>query len=120
SIIMNQRRIKADPRALIVARRAVELSPEVAQAWLALSMALADGDDPECLEASQKALDLAPGDAWVHKSVPDCDAGQGQRAKGIEQLRISLNLDPLNPYTLGLFGSTLIDHGNAEEGLQYL
>jgi TolB-like protein/DNA-binding winged helix-turn-helix (wHTH) protein/Flp pilus assembly protein TadD len=120
SIIMNQRRIEADPRALIVARRAVELSPEIAQAWVALSMALGDGDDPECLAASQKALDLAPGDAWVHKSVADCYVGQGQREKGIEQLRISLNLDPLNPFTLGLYGSTLIEHGNAAEGLQTL
>lgn len=120
NIILSQRRIAADPRPLIVARRAVELSPAVAQAWMALSMALADGDDPECLEASQKALDLTPGDAWVHKSVADCYVGQGQRKKGIEHLLISFSLDPLNPYTLGLYGSTLIEHGNAEDGLQYL
>jgi TolB-like protein/DNA-binding winged helix-turn-helix (wHTH) protein len=120
TMIMNQRRIvEADPRALIVARRAVELSPEVAQAWMALSLASSDGD-PECLEASQKALDLAPGDAWVHKMVAPCYVGQGQREKGIEHLRISLDLDPLNPDTLGWYGSTLIEHGNAEEGLHYL
>jgi DNA-binding winged helix-turn-helix (wHTH) protein/TolB-like protein/tetratricopeptide (TPR) repeat protein len=120
TMIMNQRRIiEADPRALIMARRAVELSPEVAQAWMALSMALPD-EDPECLEASQKALDLAPGDAWVHKMVAPCYVKQGQREKGIEHLRISLDLDPLNPDTLGWYGSTLIEHGNAEEGLQYL
>jgi len=117
SAIINQRRIEADPRPLIMARRAVELSPEVAQTWMALSSAL---DPPECLEASRKALDLAPGDAWVQKSVAYCYVGQGQREKGIEHLRISLNLDPLNPYTLGLYGSTLIESGNAEEGLQYL
>jgi TolB-like protein/DNA-binding winged helix-turn-helix (wHTH) protein/Flp pilus assembly protein TadD len=120
TMIMNQRRIvEADPRALLAARRAVELSPEVAQAWMALSMALPDGD-PECLEASQKALDLAPGDAWVHKMVAPCYVRQGQREKGIEQLRISINLDPLNPDTLGWYGSTLIEHGDAGEGLQYL
>jgi TolB-like protein/Tfp pilus assembly protein PilF len=117
-IILSQRRIEADPRPLIMARRAVELSPEVAQAWVALSSAL--GKDPECLEAAQKALDLAPGDAWVHKSVADCYGVQGQREKGIEHLRISLSLDPLNPYTLGLYGSTLIESGNAKEGMQYL
>ena len=117
-IILSQRRIEADPRPLIMARRAVELSPEVAQAWVVLSSAL--GKDPECLEAAQKALDLAPGDAWVHKSVADCYGVQGQREKGIEHLRISLSLDPLNPYTLGLYGSTLTESGNAEEGLQYL
>src|SRR5262249_54373167 len=121
SIIMNQRRItEADPRPLVMARRAVELSPEVAQAWIALSSALGDREDPKCLEASQKALDLAPGDAWVHKSVADCNGAVGQKEKGIEQLRISLNLDPLNPYTLGVYGSTLVESGNAEEGLQYL
>jgi tetratricopeptide (TPR) repeat protein len=77
-------------------------------------------EDPECLEASQKALDLAPGDAWVHNSVALCYGGQGQKAKGIEHLRISISLDPLNPYALGWYGSTLIESGNAEEGLQYL
>jgi len=119
SAVMNQRRIEADPRPLIMARRAVALSPEVAQAWMALSMALPDGD-PKCLEASQKSLDLAPGDAWMHKSAADCYSDVGQREKGIEHLRISLNLDPLNPYTLGVYGSTLVESGNAEEGLQYL
>src|SRR5262249_27500955 len=39
---------------------------------------------------------------------------------GIEQLRISLDLDPLNPHTLGYYGSTLVESGNVEEGLQYL
>ena len=121
SMVMNQRRIRAaDPRPLIVARRAVELSPETPQAWTALSTALADGHDPECLEASQKALDLAPGDAWVHESVAQCYGSQGQREKAIEHLRISLDLDPLNPHMLGIYGSTLIEHGNAEEGLQNL
>jgi len=117
-IILSQRRIEVDQRPLIMARRAVKLSPEVAQAWVVLSSAL--GKDPECLEAAQKALDLAPGDAWVHKSVADCYSVQGQREKGIKHLRISLSLDPLNPYTLGLYGSTLTESGNAEEGLQYL
>jgi TolB-like protein/DNA-binding winged helix-turn-helix (wHTH) protein len=121
SIIMNQRRIvEVDPRPLIMARRAVELSPEVAQGWIALSSALGDREDPKCLEASQKALDLAPGDAWVHKQVADCYGAVGKKEKGIEHLRISLNLDPLNPYTLGVYGSTLIESGDAEEGLQYL
>jgi DNA-binding winged helix-turn-helix (wHTH) protein/TolB-like protein/tetratricopeptide (TPR) repeat protein len=121
SMVMNQRRIKAaDPRPLIVARRAVELSPETPQAWGALSIALADRNDPECLEASQKALDLAPSDAWVHMQVAGCYFRQGQREKTIEHMRISLDLDPLNPHTLGMYGSTLIEHGNAEEGLQYL
>src|SRR6516162_6494562 len=92
SIIMNQRRIvEADPLPLVMARRAVELSPEVAQAWIALSSALADREDPKCLEASQKAVDLAPGDAWVHKQVADCYGMVGQREKGIEHLQISLN-----------------------------
>jgi TolB-like protein/DNA-binding winged helix-turn-helix (wHTH) protein len=121
SIVMTQRRVVGpDPRPLIMARRAVELSPEVAPAWIALSSALADGEDPKCLEASQKALDLAPADAWVHKEVADCYGTQGQKEKGLEQLRISLNLDPLNLYTLGAYGSTLVESGRAEEGLQYL
>jgi TolB-like protein/DNA-binding winged helix-turn-helix (wHTH) protein/cytochrome c-type biogenesis protein CcmH/NrfG len=117
SPVLNQRRIEADPRPLIMARRAVELSPDVAQSWAVLSWTL---DGPGCLEASQKALALAPGDAWVHKLMAECYSSLGQREKGIEQLRISLNLDPLNPYTLGVYGSTLIESGNAEEGLQYL
>jgi TolB-like protein/DNA-binding winged helix-turn-helix (wHTH) protein/predicted Zn-dependent protease len=121
SIIMKQRRIvEPDPRPLIMARRAVELNPEVAQAWIALSSALADREDPKCLEASQKALDLAPADAWVHKQAADCYGSRGEKEKGLEQLRISLDLDPLNPYTLGVYGSTLIESGNAEEGLQSL
>jgi TolB-like protein/DNA-binding winged helix-turn-helix (wHTH) protein len=119
SMILIQRRIGEDPRPVIMARRAVELSPEVAQSWGALSFAL-PGDDPECLEASQKALDLAPGDTWAHESMALCYGGLGQKEKGIEQLRISINLDPLNPFTLGLYGSTLIESGNAEEGLEYL
>ena len=118
--VLNQRRIEADPRPLIMARRAVELGPGVAQSWGVLSLVLANGADPECLEASQKALDLAPGDAWVHKMVAICYAGQGEREKGVEHLRISLELDPLNPHTLGLYGSTLVESGNAEEGLQYM
>jgi len=120
SFVLNQRRVEADPRPLIMARRAVELSPEVAQSWGELSSVLANGADPECLEASRKALDLAPGDAWVHKVVADCYAAQGQREKGLENLRISLNLDPLNPHTLGIYGSTLVESGSAEEGLLYL
>jgi TolB-like protein len=119
NMVLNQRRLEADPRPLLMARRAVALSPEVAQTWMALSSALAP-EHPECLEASQKALDLAPGDAWVHKTVADCYASQGQREKGMEHLRISLDLDPLNPYTLGVYGSTLIESGNADEGLRYL
>jgi DNA-binding winged helix-turn-helix (wHTH) protein/TolB-like protein len=117
SAIINQRRIEADPRPLIMARRAVELSPEVAQAWMVLSQALGE---PGCLKAAQKALDLAPGDAWVHKTVAECYGELRQKEKGIEHLRISLNLDPLNLYTLGEYGSTLIESGNTEEGLQYL
>jgi tetratricopeptide (TPR) repeat protein len=68
--------------------------------------------NPECGKASRKALELAPGDAWLHKQAADC--------YGAEHLRSSLDLDPLNPYTLGVYGSTLIEHGKAEEGLQYL
>ena len=120
AMVLNQRRVEADPRPLIMARRAVELSPEVAQSWGELSSILASSPDQECLEASRKALDLAPGDAWVHKVVADCYAQQGQREKGMEHLRISLNLDPLNPHTLGIYGSTLVESGSAEEGLQYL
>jgi TolB-like protein/tetratricopeptide (TPR) repeat protein len=119
SPVLNQRRIEADPRPLIMARRAVELSPEVAESWLALAFVL-PGEDPECLEASRKALDLAPSDAWVHKLMAECYGGQGQKEKGLEHLRISLNLDPLNPYTLGVYGSTLVESGNGDEGLQYL
>jgi Flp pilus assembly protein TadD len=58
------------PRALAVARRAVEMAPESPEALEALSHALkATGDIEASREAATRALPLAPADSDLRKSL---------------------------------------------------
>ena len=101
-------------RALAAAQRAVELSPRLAQAWLALGQVQ---PAPDCVASFEHAVALSPGDAWVHKQYSNCLEAAGRHGEALERLRVSLRLDPLNPYTNGIYGEELIKDGHYEEGM---
>ena len=101
-------------RALATAQRAVELSPGLSQAWLALGQAQSEAD---CVASFEHAVALSPGDAWVHKQYANCLDANGRHDEALQRLRLSLRLDPLNPYTNGIYGEVLIEDGQHEEGM---
>lgn len=80
------------------ARRATQLKPEHAPAYVTLGAALAAQDRlPEALEAYHHAVRLDAGSARAHANLGGLLAAAGRRDAALTHLREALRLDPLEP-----------------------
>jgi len=80
------------------ARQAIALSPDLAEAYLALALVFAEGrhDFTEASRAYSRAQMLAPGNALVLRDFGRFAVLMGQAERGLAALRRALVLDPLN------------------------
>lgn len=99
-------------RAAEYYRRAVELDPDFARAWIGLSGAYnlltneaAEGSS-ELLEkqfqAAQKGLDLSPGLGSAQMRMAQAYYSMGQREKSLEYWNRAIALDPEDPFILAV------------------
>jgi serine/threonine protein kinase/Tfp pilus assembly protein PilF len=100
--------------------KALQLDPLLADAWAYRGAILARNYQwNESEEAFQKALKLNP-------NLPDAHEGYGadflykigQRAKGIQQVRKAIELDPLSARRLATLSFMLVSDGRVEETLE--
>jgi len=87
------------PRAMMAARRAVLLDPELAEGWASWGVLASEADqDWTTAElALKRAIALKPSYAWARSSLGDMLRQQGRVKEAIEQQRMALELDPLSP-----------------------
>jgi adenylate cyclase len=85
---------EAAAEAVEAARKAVELSPSIADTQLALGDALSHGHDPEAAAAYSRALALAPHDANVHYRMARFLVLTGDKAGAIRHYERAFELAP--------------------------
>jgi serine/threonine-protein kinase len=85
-------------KALIDARKAIALTPDLAEGYLALAVYFENGalDFAKANEAYERALALAPGNARVLRDYGRFAAWMGRTEAGIAAARRAVVLDPLN------------------------
>ena len=85
-------------RSLAAARRAVELDPELALAWV--SLAAVQGDSlwewQTAYASAQKAIELDPTNSIALAKAADINLTLGQLDQGLELMQKAVSLDPLN------------------------
>lgn len=87
------------PRAKAMAARAIELDPELAEAYPSLAMIRShcDGEWAQAEALYRKAIALNPGYATAHHWLGvDCLAMLGRFEEANEEIEIALGLDPLS------------------------
>ena len=89
----------AGERSLAAARRAVALTPDLAEAHASLASVLCTyvWDWPASQREFRKAVDLNPGLSATRYFYSRCLAGHGRVDEALEQARVGVRLDPLNP-----------------------
>ena len=95
--------------ALADARRAIALSPELAEGHLALAFFFTRGslDFARASEEYAKAVALAPGNARVLQEYGRFSVWMGRDDAGITAARHAVVLDPLNPRSYSRLGDAL-------------
>jgi adenylate cyclase len=85
---------QAAAEALITARTAVKLAPDLADAHLALGAALSLAHDPDALNAYSRALEIAPHDANVHYRMARFLVLSGDKTGAIRHYERAFELAP--------------------------
>jgi tetratricopeptide (TPR) repeat protein len=95
----NAHRMLANPDAALQdCNEALELNPELAEAYLALAMLHLDqGDTAEAESAVQKALEVNPDSATTHHVLAQIKLIEGDMDGAIETLTKSIEIDPNQP-----------------------
>jgi serine/threonine-protein kinase len=84
--------------AVVDARQAIALAPELAEGHLALGSALEDGffDHANAAAEFTRAMELAPGSARVLQAYGSFAVDMGRTEPGLAAIRQAIVLDPLN------------------------
>lgn len=111
------------PRAKAAALKAVELDPELAQAWtsLAISDFWYDWDWPVSEARHRRALELDPGNAQVRLFYAHLLSNIGRHDEAVSEIRRAREIDPASLITNAIEGQILFFAGNydaAEEALE--
>jgi TolB-like protein/Flp pilus assembly protein TadD len=105
-------------RAQADARQALELAPELPDAHLALARYLYGSlDFTHAIEAFERAMALAPGNAAVLAEGGRFAAFMGRFDAGLAAARRAVALDPLNPRSRVLLGQVLYSAHRYEEAV---
>jgi TolB-like protein/Tfp pilus assembly protein PilF len=108
-------------KALADANRAIELTPELAEAHYALANILRDSlEFTRSAEEYRRALVLGPGDARLLAEYGSFAAEIGQTATGLAAVRRAVMLDPLSPNARGLLGWALMPARRYREAIDTL
>jgi serine/threonine-protein kinase len=99
-----------DEKAQADARKAITLAPDLAAGHLALATNLENSalDFPGASSAYARALALAPGDAKVLRRYGQFEVLMGHSDVGLDALRRSVTLDPLNGSNYFSLGEALV------------
>jgi TolB-like protein/DNA-binding winged helix-turn-helix (wHTH) protein/Tfp pilus assembly protein PilF len=102
-------------------RRSIELDPNRADTWHWFShMLTAQGRFAESLEASKRAIELAPLDLPAQNHLGWCHYFSGDYDRAIQQHRRVLELDPVHGQTRLLLGRALLQRRLFTEALEQL
>jgi len=105
-------------RALIDAREAIALTPELAEGHLALAVLFERSlDFAQATTEYNRALALAPGNARVLRDYGQFAVCMGRADEGISAARRAAVLDPLNPGGLTVLGYALFFARRYDEAL---
>ena len=106
-------------RARRAAERALQLDPELGQAFCVLGKVAWEYDwDWDAAEGFfRRAIDLAPSDAEVWIAYSDFCAYLGRSEEAIQHARRALDLDPVSPWVNALLAQALHMGGRHEEAI---
>lgn len=123
-LLPRHRDLIGDPKhdvALAAAQRALQLDPDCAQAFAALSLLKpAFGAYAEKLELVDEALKRTPNDSSLHVARAAWLYGVGRLNDAIAALEIASRLDPLGPAVEGLRASLLSARGDVDASLEIM
>ena len=109
------------PKALVAARKAVELDDTLAEAHTALANALAENVQFAPAEREfRRALELNPGYATAHQWFGETLLGLGRFQEAVDELRRAQELDPLSLIINSAFAETLGSAGRTEDAVVQL
>ena len=105
------------PRAMMAARRAVLLDPELAEGWASWGTLASEleRDWPTAELALRRAIERKPSSAYARAMLGDMLRNQGRVKEAIEQQRAALRLDPLSPVIHGVLAISLTAAHEYEE-----
>ena len=109
------------PAAKSAARKALEIDPSLAEAHASLGLirSVYDWEWPEAEKHYRRAMYLNPGYATAHHWFGGDYLGMlGRFAEGIEEIEISMQLDPLSPILREGKGSLLMFQGRFDEAIE--
>ena len=107
-------------RALAAARKAVELDPELALAWVSLSTVQGNylWQWQDCYESAQKAIELDPANSAALAQAAEITRDLGQLDRSLGMFQKAVKLDPLNLTALKLLARAYSSVGRYEEAEQ--
>jgi adenylate cyclase len=109
------------PKALVAARKAVELDDTLSEAHTALANALAENVQFAPAEREfRRALELNPGYATAHQWFGETLLGLGRFEEASAELKRAQELDPLSLIITSALAETLPSVGRAQEGVEQL
>ena len=110
------------PRCAEPLLRALELSDDVAEVHLGLALGywVYDYDWPATYRAFDRALELNPNYAEAHIFYSHFLANMKEFERSTEHAEIAMELDPLNPFFRGLYGTQLAMIGELEKGAEII
>jgi len=109
-------------RALVAARKSVELDPELALAWVSLSELQGESlwEWQASYESALKAVELDPGNSVALETAARITRDLGQFDRSLEMYQKALELDPLNlSAALSLARAHVLTAGFEEAEQQY-
>lgn len=109
------------PKALVAARKAVELDDTLAEAHTSLANALAENVQFSPAEREfRRALELNPGYATAHQWFGETLLGLGRFQEALGELKRAQELDPLSLIINAALGETLGSAGRTKEAMEQL
>jgi TolB-like protein/Tfp pilus assembly protein PilF len=107
------------PKALIAARKAVELDGDLAEAHTALGNALvSNGQLKQAEQEFRRALELNPNYATAHQWLAECLFGQARFPESLAENERAHELDPLSLIINASYASSLSGVGRYEDAIK--
>jgi serine/threonine protein kinase/Tfp pilus assembly protein PilF len=91
--------LEAFPKAIAAARRALEIDPELGEAYAALAFGvfLSDWNWTDAEFLCKRAIELSPNYAFAHEAYSNYLAAQGRIEEGLAEIKLAEELDPVSP-----------------------
>jgi TolB-like protein/Flp pilus assembly protein TadD len=109
------------PKALVAARKAVELDDSLSEAHTCLANAMVMNVQLAASEPEfHKAIELNPNYATAHQWFGECLQGEGRFNEALAELKRAQELDPLSLIINGSYGTCLGMAGRSDEAIDQL